>query len=78
MFLDPYGMQVEWSLIEAIARTEAVDLWVLFPLGVAVNRLLTRVEPPSGKWAQALTRMLGTEDWRDAFYPRRVERTLFG
>jgi three-Cys-motif partner protein len=78
MFLDPYGMQVEWSLIEAIARTEAVDLWVLFPLGVAVNRLLTRAEPPPGKWAQALTRMLGTEDWRNAFYPRRVERTLFG
>ena len=78
MFLDPYGMQVEWSLIEAIARTEAVDLWVLFPLGVAVNRLLTRAEPPPGKWAQALTRILGMEEWRDAFYPRRVERTLFG
>ena len=49
IFLDPYGMQVEWSLIEAIAKTEAVDLWVLFPLGVAVNRLLTRAEPPGRK-----------------------------
>ncbi len=78
MFLDPYGMQVEWSLLEAIAKTKAVDLWILFPLGVAVNRLLTRAEPPSGKWARALTRILGTEDWREAFYPRRVERTLFG
>ncbi|MFZ1979036.1 MAG: three-Cys-motif partner protein TcmP [Bacteroidota bacterium] len=40
LFLDPYGMQVSWSTIEAIAETKAIDLWLLFPLGVAVNRLL--------------------------------------
>jgi three-Cys-motif partner protein len=78
MFLDPYGMQVDWSLIEVIAKTQAVDLWILFPLGVAVNRLLTRAELPTKKWAQALTRILGTEEWRDTFYSREVERTLFG
>ncbi|MGH7982647.1 MAG: three-Cys-motif partner protein TcmP [Candidatus Udaeobacter sp.] len=78
MFLDPYGMQVDWSLIEAIAETEAIDLWILFPLGVAVNRLLTKAELPPEKWAQAITRILGTPEWRDAFYTRRVEPTLFG
>lgn len=78
MFLDPYGMQVDWSLIEAIARTQAVDLWILFPLGVAVNRLLTKAELPPEKWAQALTRILGTEEWRNAFYSRQIEATLFG
>ena len=26
-FLDPYGMQVEWRTIEAIAGTKAIDLW---------------------------------------------------
>jgi len=78
MFLDPYGMQVDWSLIEAIAKTQAVDLWILFPLGVAVNRLLTRAELPPKKWAQALTRILGSEEWQNAFYSLQVERTLFG
>jgi len=78
MFLDPYGMQVDWSLIEAIANTRAVDLWILFPLGIAVNRLLTKAELPPKKWAEALTRILGTEEWRDAFYSVEVERTLFG
>jgi len=48
------------------------------PLGVAVNRLLTRTELPPKKWAQALTRILGTDEWRDAFYSRQVEHTLFG
>ena len=78
MFLDPYGMQVDWPLIEAIARTQAIDLWLLFPLGVAVNCLLTKNEPPPVEWCSALTRILGTDQWKGAFYPCRRERMLFG
>ena len=68
VFLDPYGMQVDWSTIQAIAATEAIDLWILFPLGQAVNRLLTRNDVPGGGQAQRLTRFFGTEDWKEAFY----------
>jgi three-Cys-motif partner protein len=78
VFLDPYGMQVDWATIEAIAATKAIDLWILFPLGVAVNRLLTRNEPPPKKWADALTRIFGNEDWKQEFYPKKTEPTLFG
>jgi three-Cys-motif partner protein len=78
VFLDPYGMEVEWSLIKVIAETQAIDLWILFPIGVAVNRLLTRAEPPPEQWAQALTRTFGTDHWRTTFYPRKKVLTLFG
>jgi three-Cys-motif partner protein len=78
VFLDPYGMQVDWKTIEAIAQTKAIDLWLLFPLGMAVNRLLTRSKPPPKKWADALTRAFGTEEWRPEFYPKKIERDLFG
>jgi three-Cys-motif partner protein len=78
VFLDPYGMQVEWPLLEAIADTRAIDLWILFPLGVAVNRLLTKAKPPPDEWSQALTRLLGTNSWRSAFYPQQKVLTLFG
>jgi len=78
VFLDPYGMQVEWSTIVAIAQTRAIDLWILFPLGVAVNRLLLKAGPPSAKWEQALTRMFGDDSWRQAFYPKRRVNTLYG
>ncbi len=77
VFLDPYGMQVDWSTLEALADTEAVDLWLLFPLGVAVNRLVTRGELPPPAWQDRLTRIFGTEDWRSEFYETRVEQTLF-
>ena len=42
VFLDPYGMQVEWRTIESIAKTRAIDLWLLFPIGMGINRLLRR------------------------------------
>jgi three-Cys-motif partner protein len=78
VFLDPYGMQVEWSLIEALAKTQKVDLWILFPLGVAVNRLLTKGSPPPEVWSRTLTRIFGTEDWKQVFYPTKKILTLFG
>lgn len=78
VFLDPYGMDVEWSSLQEIARTKAIDLWLLFPLGIGVLRLLTNAEPPPPGWAQALNRVLGTEDWKERFYPPRQRDTLFG
>jgi len=78
LFLDPYGMQVEWRTIEAVARTKAIDMWLLFPLGMGVNRLLTKSgEIPEG-WKRRLTLLLGTEDWYDDFYRTESEPTLFG
>ncbi len=78
LFLDPYGMQVEWTTIEAVARTHAIDTWLLFPLGVAVTRLLTKSGKIPDAWRRSLDRLLGTTDWYDEFY--RVEKTftLFG
>ncbi len=32
VFLDPYGMQVDWETIEKLGKTKAIDLWFLFPL----------------------------------------------
>lgn len=75
VFLDPYGMQVDWTTIEAIAQTKAIDLWLLFPLGQAVNRLLTRRCVPEGAHAERLTRLFGTEKWRDVFYKALDEDT---
>ncbi|MCB9444514.1 MAG: three-Cys-motif partner protein TcmP [Ardenticatenaceae bacterium] len=78
LFLDPFGMQVEWKTIEKIAKTQAIDLWILFPLGVAVNRMLRKDAQIPEKWRQRLDTLFGTTDWIDAFYETKVERTLFG
>jgi three-Cys-motif partner protein len=67
LFLDPFGMQVTWDTIVAIATTKAIDLWILFPIG-AVNRLLKRNGQISPQWRKTLDRMFGSSDWYSAFF----------
>ena len=57
LFLDPFGMQVTWDTIAAIAATKAIDLWLLFPIG-AVNRLLPRNAQISAAWRKTLDRVV--------------------
>lgn len=77
LLLDPYGMQVNWTTIEAIGRARHIDLWYLFPAGT-VHRLLQREgEIPAG-WKNALDRLLGDASWRTEFYKTAPEPTLFG
>jgi three-Cys-motif partner protein len=78
VFLDPFGMQVEWKTLEALARTQAIDLWLLVPLGIGIMRLLKKNELPPKAWADALTKAMGTTAWRQEFYIQRTVRTLFG
>ncbi len=78
LFLDPYGMQVEWQTIEAIARSQAIDLWLLFPHGIGVNRLVTRSGAIPDGWLHRLDVMFGTTDWIDTFYRVEPQLGLFG
>lgn len=78
LFLDPYGMQVEWATIQAIANTRAIDLWILFPLGIGVNRLLLKSGKIPPGWRKRLDLLLGTQSWYDEFYKVEVTHTLFG
>lgn len=77
VFLDPCGMQVEWRLLEALASTGGVDLWVLVPIGMGVNRLLTQSELPPAEWQNRLTKFFGTDDWVARCYTEATQRSLF-
>jgi three-Cys-motif partner protein len=78
IFLDPFGMNVEWSTLKRIAATRALDVWFLYALAGTVRnlpRLASKLD--EGKRA-AVTRVLGTDEWFDAFYGRHWEsKSLF-
>jgi three-Cys-motif partner protein len=78
VFLDPFGMAVEWNTIECIARTCAIDLWYLFPLGVAVGRLLKADGEIPKAWRDGVDRLFGAKDWYEKFYCNRKDAGLFG
>jgi len=76
VFLDPYGMQVEWNTVSLLGSTKAVDLWYLFPLGVV--RMLTKDGKIEQSWQDRLDTLFGAQDWRDHFYKTRTVSNLFG
>ncbi|HEY1951380.1 MAG TPA: three-Cys-motif partner protein TcmP [Gemmatimonadaceae bacterium] len=78
LFLDPYGMQVDWKTIEAVAATKAIDLWLLVPLGMGMNRLATKSGKLPESWRRRMDLFLGTTDWYDEFYKQETKVTLFG
>lgn len=78
VFLDPYGMNVKWGTIEAIAETKAIDLWILFPFAIGANRMLPSEVLPDKEWGIILTEVFGTTEWIKRFYEARSETDLFG
>lgn len=42
IFADPYGMQLKWATIEAVAQIPRCDFWLLVPTGMGLQRLATR------------------------------------
>lgn len=78
VFLDPYGMEVEWKTVEAIAATRALDCWYFFPLsGLYRNAPHDPGKLDASKQA-SLDRVLGTTDWRQRWYNHSIApETLF-
>lgn len=78
VFLDPFGMEVHWTTIQAIAETKAIDLWLLFPLGIGVNRMLPKHGQFPPGWRKRLDLMFGEPDWYSSFYETHETPSLFG
>jgi three-Cys-motif partner protein len=77
VFIDPYGMQVSWATLEALAATKAVDVALLFPTG-PLNRMLKREGDIPEAWQHRIDDHLGCTNWRDAFYANSATTSLFG
>ena len=69
VFLDPYGMEVEWATLEALASTEAIDVWFLFPLAGLFRQATRRLTNIDESKRAALTRMFGSSTWEEELYP---------
>jgi len=79
LFLDPFATQVEWTTVKAVAGTEALDTWILFPVS-GISRILPRNKKPdevSDSWKFALAKIFGGESWRE-LYRLSQQTRLFG
>lgn len=78
LFLDPFGMHVEWSTLKAIASTGAIDVWYLFPYAGLYRQAAKNADALDAVKEASLTRVLGTDEWRQAFYVQKRQTDLFG
>jgi three-Cys-motif partner protein len=77
VFLDPYGMEVEWSTLAALAATQAIDVWFLFPLAGLFRQATRKLTDIDEHKRAALTRMFGSNSWEAELYPDG-EPDMFG
>lgn len=77
VLLDPFGMQIDWASIEKL-KDKRVDLWILIPSGVIINRFLDK----KGKliFMNKLESYFGLtkEEIKEKFYKTDTVETLFG
>lgn len=78
VLLDPFGMQIDWSTLEALMSIKHIDLWILLPSGVIINRLLTRKK--GLMLPDKLSSFYGMkpDEIKNYFYTERKQATLFG
>lgn len=76
VFLDPYGLQVEWQTVVALAEAKTFDVFVNFPL-MAVTRILKRDEPPKDWAKERLNKVFGNDKWIESLYYSYREFRLF-
>jgi three-Cys-motif partner protein len=76
LFLDPYGMAVEWKTLEQIANTHGLDVWYLFPLSAVYRQAARNFDRIDESKAAVLDRVLGTPEWRQVFYEASKQDSL--
>jgi len=67
--------QWPWDSMKALKAQghESVDLYTLFPLDMAIMRLLAYKKDHADRYAEALSRFFGTDAWRDLVGRRLTE-----
>lgn len=76
VFLDPFGMQVPWRIIEDIAAIGGLEIILNLPVGMAIQRFL----PKSGEFSEEertyLDDYFGSKEWESIIYKKSPD--LFG
>ncbi len=75
VFLDPFATSVDWSTIEAIAATNKIDCWILFPVG-AIARMMPTNDQPRESWAVRLDKIFGSNEYWTGLYRRSAQLPL--
>ncbi len=81
LFLDPYGLSVEWKVLEAINSTQRVDVWFLFSLSGLYRNASLDFEKIEDYKKECINQIFGSAEWQRIFYTNEYQPAqgdLFG
>lgn len=78
VFLDPYGLSIDWETITKLAKTKKCDIFINFSV-MGVTRILPKEIEPKEESIQLLDRIMGNTDWLAEIYQSRkyIQPSLF-
>jgi three-Cys-motif partner protein len=79
VFLDPYGLQVNWETVRELANTETCDIFINFSV-MGVTRFLPKNQSPDPEVIEQINKVMGSTDWINQIYRESpgVQLPLFG
>jgi len=78
VFVDPFGLQIKYETLEALAQTEAIDLWYLVPV-FAMYRQVRGDGEVLKDGGRSVDEAMGTKEWRHVVAVReKGQIDLFG
>jgi three-Cys-motif partner protein len=77
--LDPYGMQLDWTVIHQAGHSRAIDMFLNFPI-MDINRNALTRDPSKAtpESAERMNRFWGDDSWRNIAYVESAQQSLFG
>lgn len=77
VFLDPFGMSLDWNVIERLASTKTIEIFLNLPL-MAINRacLINNPDKLTKEKVDQMNKLWGSEEWQHLTYLELP--TLFG
>ena len=77
LFLDPFGLQCDYSLLKQIANTKALDVFFLVSLSGLYRQAAIDERDISPDKAAILTNVFGSDKWKTEMYKPSPQEDLF-
>jgi three-Cys-motif partner protein len=76
--LDPYGLHLDWEVMLQAGQSEAVDMFLNFPvLDMNRNAIWRNLEQVPQEGVERMTRFWGDDSWKQAAYIKSAQQNLF-
>lgn len=76
-FFDPFGMELAWDTLQAVAQTRVLDVWYWFSLSGLYRQTPRSRHKISDDKIASVTKVFGTDQWLTDFYSENPQLSWF-